>query len=490
MAWPDIIRRARQAPLPGRQPFAFMTPATIPSPTPRWIAYVLIALAFAALALPFAIVRTAPTIIPAAKLAAARPQRIVPQAELPPVEPTAFVDLAPKDAQEFNATVPFSTAPNPAARPFRITGTPESQARAVDCLAAGLIYEAGDDADGERAVAQVILNRVRHPAFPKSVCGVVFQGSERRTGCQFTFTCDGAIMRSVRPEAWDRSRFIARAALNGSVDARVGHATHYHTNWVVPYWSSSLDKIVEIRTHLFFRWTGWWGTPPAFRGGYTGNEPAIPQLARLSDAHRAAAEAAGLSTAMLDPTLLGDTAIPKGLEQDTNTFLVTLDARLAPESLPALAAKSCGDRPYCKFMAWSSKAATPAALPVTPVQQRAMSFSYLRDRAYGFEKALWNCGEFKRAEANQCMKAQVSITMAPPPPTNFTYDSTPGSAIRAIAGAPPGPSVVRPTDPDPLTGVRRRADPAAPVSMADPAPAPPVVRKTVPVASQPAAKEP
>ncbi|MES2337627.1 MAG: cell wall hydrolase [Pseudomonadota bacterium] len=463
-----------------------MTP-DIPRPLPRWIMLVLATLVLAALAIPLALVRTAPHIVPAAKVAAARPQRVVPKAELPPVEPTAFVDLAPKDAREFNATVPFSTAPNPAARPFNISGSPESQSRAVDCLAAGVIYEAGDDAVGEKAVAQVILNRVRHPAFPKSVCGVVFQGSERRTGCQFTFTCDGAIMRAVRPEAWERARYIARTALNGRVDARVGHATHYHTDWVVPYWSSSLDKIVEVNTHLFFRWTGWWGTPPAFSGRYTGSEPAIPQLARLSEAHRTASEAAGLSTALLDPALMETGAIPKGLEQDTNTFLVTLDAKLAPESLPALAARACGDRPYCKFMAWSSKAATPAALPVTPVQQRAMSFSYLRDRAYGFEKALWNCAEFKRAEPTQCMKAQVSITMAPPPPTNFTYDATPGSALRAIAGAPPGASVVKPSTPDPLTGVRRKSDPTAPVPMGDPAPPPPVVRKTAPAEAR---KEP
>ncbi len=440
----------------------------------------LAALAVIALAIPFAIVRTAPKIAPtptAKSMAAARSQRVVPQAELPPVEPTEFVALAPTDARAFNATVPFSTGPNPAARPFELGGSPESQARAVDCLAAGLIYEAGDDPVGAKAVAQVILNRVRHPAYPKSVCGVVFQGSERRTGCQFTFTCDGAIMRAVRPEAWERARYIARAALNGTVDARVGHATHYHTDWVVPYWSSSLDKIVEINTHLFFRWTGWWGTPPAFRGGYTGVEPVVPQLARLSEAHRTAAEAAGMSTATLDPTLLGDAAIPTGLAQDTNTFLVTLESKLAPESFPTLASKACGERAYCKFMAWTSKVATPAALPVTPVQQRAMSFSYLRDRAYGFEKALWNCGEFKRPETNQCMKAQMSITMAAPPPTTFTYDSTPGSAIRAIAGAAPGPAA-----PDPLAGVRRKGDPAVPVS-SDPAPAaaaPPAVRKTAP----------
>ena len=105
-------------------------------------------------------------------------------------------------------------------------------------------YEARDD--GQAAVAQVVLNRLRHPLFPKTVCGVVFQGSQKTTGCQFTFTCDGAMLRYTPAAAgWSRARDIARLALNGSVYAPVGHATHYHTDWVVPYWSASLEKITE-----------------------------------------------------------------------------------------------------------------------------------------------------------------------------------------------------------------------------------------------------
>ncbi|URW76839.1 cell wall hydrolase [Sphingomonas donggukensis] len=453
--------------------------ATLPRrPVPGAIYAILALLGLAALLLPALVVRHGPKVT-AIAARVAQPQRVVPRAELPTVEPIAFQALAPTDARAFNASVPFSTAPNPAARPFRIFGSAEDQARAVDCLAAAVLYEAGDDASGEKAVAQVVLNRVRHPAFPGTVCGVVFQGSERRTGCQFTFTCDGAIMRAVIPAAWERARTIARNALTGTVDARVGQATHYHTDWVVPYWSSSLDKIVEIHTHLFFRWTGWWGTPPAFSGRYPGIEPAIAQLARLSPAHQAAAVEAGLATAAIDPALLTTaTAAAAGVAQDTNTFLVTLDGKLTPDAFPTLATRACGDRPYCKFMAWSSKAATPAALPVTPVQQRAMTFSYLRDRAFGFEKALWNCAEHKRAEPRECMKAQMSITMAAPPPTNFTYDATPGSAIKAIAGAAA-------SAPDPLAGVRRKGDPAP-----APAAAPPV-RATVPVpAATPTAKAP
>ena len=453
---------------------------------PRWIAATLALLALVAIAVPALIVTTAPK-LPVAAQRLRQPVRVVPRAELPQVEPTAFVDLAPKDARAFNATVPFSTAPNPAARPFILSGTPDSQARAIDCLAAAAIYEAGDDATGQKAVVQVVLNRVRHPAFPNSVCGVVFQGAERRTGCQFTFTCDGAMLRAVVPAAWERARAVARAALNGTVDRRVGHATHYHTDWVVPYWSSSLDKIVEVHTHLFFRWTGWWGTPPAFSSRYTGDEPTIPQLARLSEAHRAATEAAGLLPAELDPALLADTAVAGGgQEQDTNTFLLALDPKLAPELYRLVANKACRDRPYCKVLGWTNPSATPAALPITPVQQRAMSYSYLRDRSYGFEKSLWNCEEFKDFEPAQCMKAQLPLSMAPPPPANFTYDATPGSAIRAIAGA----AAPKAGAADPLTGVRRKPDAEAPVPMAGPATtaAPPPVRTTAPKPAEPAAK--
>jgi hypothetical protein len=136
--------------------------------------------------------------------------------------------------------------------------------------------------DGQRAVAQVVLNRLRHPAYPNSVCGVVFQGSERSTGCQFTFTCDGALARTPHPVLWQRARKIAEAALAGFVYKPVGWATHYHTNWVVPYWSSSLVKAAIVGTHIFYRWTGGWGTGPAFRTGYAGAEPAISKMKHLS----------------------------------------------------------------------------------------------------------------------------------------------------------------------------------------------------------------
>jgi spore germination cell wall hydrolase CwlJ-like protein len=436
------------------------TSASATTRLPTWLIAVLVLLSLAAILGPLAIVRTTPPIPPGPKTIV-RPQRVVPKTIVPQAEPVILQQVAPEDARAFNATIPFSTAPNPAARPFRIYGSTEDQTRALDCLAAAVIYEAGDDTNGGRAVAQVVLNRMRHPAFPKSVCGVVFQGSERRTGCQFTFTCDGALMRAISPAAWGRAREVARAALNGSVDPRVGHATHYHTDWVVPYWSSSLDKITEVKTHLFFRWTGWWGTPPAFGRRYAGAEPMVPKMARLSAVHGSPMETENAPVG-LDPALLAsDAVIPKGLEQDSSTFLATLPAGLIAAQFPAYAARVCGERLYCKFMAWGSKADTPPALPVTPGQQRTMAFSYLRDRAYGFDKALWNCTVYKGLAPSQCMKAQLSITMAPVPSGELKYDSAPGSVLRAIAGGQL--KADRPAEPDPLTGVRRKAAEPAPM---------------------------
>ena len=109
---------------------------------------IMLVVAILAIALP-AYIATHPPRIPRTPRIVALPKRVVPQAELPPVEPVEFVDLAPDDARAFNAAVPFSTAPNPAARPFRFTGSDDDLARATDCLATAVLYEAGDDTVGE-----------------------------------------------------------------------------------------------------------------------------------------------------------------------------------------------------------------------------------------------------------------------------------------------------------------------------------------------------
>jgi len=117
-----------------------------------------------------------------------------------------------------------------------------------------------------------VLNRVRHPAFPASVCGVVYEGSTRATGCQFTFTCDGSLYRGPDAAGWRRAYAIAEQALNGSVYAPVGYATHYHANYVVPVWAQTLSKNAIVGAHIFYRWAGGWGRPTAFEQHYSGHE--------------------------------------------------------------------------------------------------------------------------------------------------------------------------------------------------------------------------
>ena len=192
-------------------------------------------------------------------------------------------DLTPDEARAWNIANPTSTAPNPAARPFMLKTTGMlDEARAVDCLTAAIYYEAAwESVDGQRAVAQVVLNRMRHPAFPKTVCGVVFQGSNRKTGCQFSFTCDGAMARTPQDAVWSRARSVAEQALNGYVMRKVGNATHYHANYVAAYWSPNMVKVGTIGAHIFYRWTGGWGLPPAFSGRYEGNEAQGMQIAAL-----------------------------------------------------------------------------------------------------------------------------------------------------------------------------------------------------------------
>lgn len=163
-----------------------------------------------------------------------------------------------------------------AAAPFSLAAaSPLDRDRALECLTAAIHYEAASEPDvGQAAVAQVILNRVRHPAFPATVCGVVYQGSER-AGCQFSFACDGAMARVPARAAWARAARAAGAALAGYVYAPVGLATHYHTYAVTPAWNRSLVMTDVVGAHFFHRWKGYWGTASAFRQRYRGGE-ALP----------------------------------------------------------------------------------------------------------------------------------------------------------------------------------------------------------------------
>jgi spore germination cell wall hydrolase CwlJ-like protein len=224
-------------------------------------------------------------------------------AKAPPAPPPLLVrQLAVDDAIAINRRIPLADGPNPAASPFSLGKAGEgTRAQALECLTSAVYYEAGSEsADGQRAVAQVVLNRVRHPAFPASVCGVVYEGSTRATGCQFTFTCDGSLLRRPVPALWERARKVAWAALTGFVHKPVGNATHYHANYVVPYWASSLTKNAVVGTHIFYRWSGGWGRPAAFGQRYAQREPnadalrlAAAQAEQKTEAEAVVAEVPG-----------------------------------------------------------------------------------------------------------------------------------------------------------------------------------------------------
>ncbi len=178
-------------------------------------------------------------------------------------------------------------AGGPAARPFRLDNALDAS-RDLECLTQAVYYEArGEGRDGQRAVAQVVLNRVRHAAFPKTICGVVFQGANRRTGCQFSFTCDGSMRGNVNRAAWNRARDIAGKALSGAVYAPVGNATHFHTTGVAPGWRLSMTRVTQVGDHLFYRF-----------GGRSGSTAAFSYAARPS----MDADAPRLIQASMDPT--------------------------------------------------------------------------------------------------------------------------------------------------------------------------------------------
>ena len=232
-----------------------------------------------------------------------RPAPPQPVAAPPAPPPLLIRQIAPEKALEVNQQIPLTTGPNPAAKPFVFKGDASSRTQALECLANAVYYEAGSqDADGQRAVAQVVLNRVRHPAFPASVCGVVYQGSTRPTGCQFTFTCDGSMYRTPSADGWKRAYGIAQAALAGAVYAPVGYATHYHANYVVPYWASTLAKNAVVGAHIFYRWMGGWGQPSAFGKTYASHEPNARALrsAALAAVHVTTGSPSSVATAIKD----------------------------------------------------------------------------------------------------------------------------------------------------------------------------------------------
>ena len=231
---------------------------------------------------------------------------------------------------------------------FRITGA-RDQSRDLECLTQAVYYEArGEGQNGMKAVAQVVLNRARHPAFPKTVCGVVFQGSNRATGCQFSFTCNGAMRAPVNRAAWNRARDIASAALSGEVYHSVGAATHFHTTAVSPRWRHSLVQVNQVGSHLFYRFGGRNGSaanlsrevqasaavPQVMQASLTRTEPQGPRP------YQVPANTAAASTSSSQATTEAAKPAQKPAHAATTAVVTTVSANAASVQTAPLAAST------------------------------------------------------------------------------------------------------------------------------------------------------
>jgi spore germination cell wall hydrolase CwlJ-like protein len=184
--------------------------------------------------------------------------------------------LGAEAARRVNGFIPVTDRTIGPAAPFYLQAQGPERERALLCLTQAIYYEAALEPDaGQAAVAQTVINRLRHPAFPHTICGVVYQGVALGLGCQFTFACDGARDRKPVPSLWRRAQQAAERAVNGYVMAQVGSATSYHADYVYPSWGPTLIKIGQIGAHIFYRFPGPAGLPDALRQAYRGDELSV-----------------------------------------------------------------------------------------------------------------------------------------------------------------------------------------------------------------------
>jgi len=325
-------------------------------------------------------------------------------------EAVAWSQLDPTSAQAKNGAIPVAKSKLGSAKPFVFRGSASDRARAEDCLSLVAIAEAGSGAADQRAVMQVVLNRVRHPAFADTVCGVVFEGSQRSTGCQFTFTCDGSLARSYPASLTRAARARAKEALGGAVDDTVGNATHYHADYVFPWWSPKLDKVAKVGPHLFFKWRGFWGTPQALNARYGGNEPDPGELRRLASAVRRPS---------MKETLLSDegqaVATVASVDEEAEetgggegspapgVHFVLVSGSDNPAELVVRARRLCpGDR-YCQVMGWSEVGAIPSKLPLSKAARTALRFSFLPAMDGGKEAVFFDCSMWDEPASGRCL---------------------------------------------------------------------------------------
>ncbi len=289
--------------------------------------------------------------------------------------------------------------------------------RAIDCLAVAAWYEAGDDFDGQRSVMQVVLNRVAHPSFPKSVCGVVFEGSHRATGCQFTFTCDGSMLRRhPSAAAMARARAIAALALKAPIYPEVSQATHYHADYVLPWWASKLVRLGKVGPHIFYRWAG-------KRGALSGkpNSAGEAELAQLTfqavsrferlpsssiaegTQQAAAAMATSTATLALAEPAAGDLISAAPAPKTDGAIFLAVE-KASPSGRWAVSALGkCTGQAGCRVLAYETQERLAHNSTISARAREKPIFLFVRDATSGAELALWDCEKVERPASSQCL---------------------------------------------------------------------------------------
>jgi cell wall hydrolase len=238
--------------------------------------------------------------------------------------------MSPLDVDAFRPS-PDEVAyhPTPEGLDFRYQG--ESQAefeqRERRCLAIAIYFEArGEPVSGQVAVGQVIMNRVRSPAFPETICGVVYQGQMQKS-CQFSFTCDGKSDTPRNDEQWALAQDIAKKITAGELWLpEVGYSTFYHANYVSPYWAGSMNKIDKIGRHIFYK--------------KRNEEPYLVEASATEPRERTAEPAGSTSMFSLTPALSLVSSVTDSVSTAAST---TVTAVTAPPPTPAMSLGYAGN---------------------------------------------------------------------------------------------------------------------------------------------------
>ena len=134
----------------------------------------------------------------------------------------------------------------------------------IYCMAQNIYFEAGNQPlAGKVAVAQVVVNRTRHPNYPTTACDVIYQAKWKenwlgkmvpiRNQCQFSWFCDGKSDDPVDSPTWMLSLKVARDVMQGAYGDITEGSTHYLADSVYPYWADSLNQTVVINNHIFYK---------------------------------------------------------------------------------------------------------------------------------------------------------------------------------------------------------------------------------------------